>query len=472
VNKSLFLLSLFLCCSLFSQRANQWLFGFGAGLSFNGGTPTLRYNGSISNYDNSSAVSDLNGNLLFYTDGQKVWDKNNNPMPNGTGLIGNTTAGQCALIVPFPNQAKKYIVFHVTEFANPGYLNYSVVDMSLNGGLGDVIPTQKNVSLGSGWTEKLCAIYNPFGNYYWVLTHKWGNSDFVAFKVDANGVATNSIVTSIGSSHTCGSVGGVHDAMGQLTISSDGSKVANALTCSGTFEVFSFNIQNGSLSNSISIVANGASEPWATAFSANSNLLYLSGIFGDYLYQVNLGNFTAPAVNASLTKLHGNSSTGYAFGYMERGPDDKIYIARPNQNFLAAINAPNNVGLAANFSPTQINLGNMTSSWGLSRLAYDFLANDLPTNFNKQILPQNYLNIYPMPCNDWLFVSGFNPEIHNTHVAIFNAFGALIFSGDFETNYGALTLETRNLAPGIYHLVCSNDTLQGVRLNFIRSPHD
>ncbi len=366
----------------YSQRANFWYFGNTAGLNFNITPPTLLTNGLTSNADNTSTISDKNGNLLFYTTGMNVWNKNHSIMPNGSGLVGSFSGGQCALIVPIPCDSNKYAIFHTTDFSAPGFLNYTVVDMSLNAGLGDVIASQKNVSLGSGWTEKLCAYYNPVGNFYWVVSHKWNSNQFVAFKVDASTIATQSVVSSIGSVHNCGSFGGAHDAMGQLTISQDGSKIANALTCQDKYELFDFNITTGILSNFIQLPGNGGNA-WATAFSPDSKKLYTNSIFGQGVFQYDLTNYNLASIVASKHTQYLAPSTGYNFGYMELGPDGKLYIAKPSATFISVINTPNGLGAASGFQLVGPSIAPKTSSHGLSRIAYNIPNNSFTTgNFS------------------------------------------------------------------------------------------
>lgn len=365
-----FILSIICSLTLSSQQDNNWYFGNTAGLNFNNTPPTALTNGLTANVDNSSTISDLTGALLFYTDGMKVWDINHAVMPNGNGLIGHFSGGQCALIVPIPCDPNKYVIFHVTEFSSPGNLNYTVVDMTLNGGLGDVVASQKNISLGTGWTEKLCAYYNPNGNYYWVFSHKWQTDQFVAFKVDATTIATQSVTSSIGSIHNCGTFGGAHDAMGQLTISPDGTKLVNALTCQDKFELFDLDINTGMLSNFIAIPGNGGNA-WGTAFSPNSQKLYTNSIFGQSVFQYDLVTYNQAAIIASKNALYTAPSTGYNFGYMELGPDNKLYIAKPNATNITVINNPNNLGPLSNFSLLGPSLFPKTSYHGLSRIAYN-----------------------------------------------------------------------------------------------------
>ncbi|MBI2721591.1 MAG: T9SS type A sorting domain-containing protein [Bacteroidetes bacterium] len=357
------------------QKANNWHFGNSAGLNFNTATPSALLNGQTIAPDNTSSISDAAGNLLFYTNGVTVWNKNNVSMPNGNGLIGHSSAGQCAVIVPIPCSPTKYVIFHVTEYSAPGNLNYTVVDMSLNNGLGDVVTTQKNISLGTGWTEKLCAYYNPLGNFYWVFSHKWNSDQFVGFKVDTASIATQSVVSSIGSVLSCGSYGGVHDAMGQLTISPNGNKIVNALTCQDKFEVFDLNINTGVLSNSL-VVSGTGGNAWGAAFSPDSKKLYVDALFGQSVLQYDLSSNNQSSVNASQNILYTASSGGYNFGYMELGPDSLVYIAKPSSYSLTVINNPNTLGSGSNFSLAEPSLGTNTSSHGLSRIAYNIPSNN------------------------------------------------------------------------------------------------
>jgi hypothetical protein len=364
--------------SCVAQYNNFWYFGTNSGLNFNTNPPTVLTNGSSPSYDYTSTMSDLSGNLLFHTDGITVWDKNNNVMPNGTGLIGNFTAGACALIVPIPCSTTKYVIFHCTEFVNPGSLSYSVVDMSLNGGLGDVIVSQKNISLGTGWTEKLCAYFDSVNGSYWVLTHKYMSADFVAFKVDATTIATTSVVSTVGSVLNCGTIGGAHDAMGQLTISQNGAMVANALTCQDKFELFQFNSTTGVLSNSITIPGT-ASSAWGTAFSPNNQKLYLTNIFNSGIYQYDLSTYNQSAIVNSSFAVNTPSLAGYNFGYIELGPDNKIYVPRPNTGFISVIGSPDLAGVACSFSYTGQSIGAASAKWGLSRAAYNIQSIAIPT---------------------------------------------------------------------------------------------
>ena len=152
------------------QNAN-WYFGNQAGINFNDGTatPTLLTDGAMNAPAGCTTVSDDAGSLLFYTNGVTVWNKNHVPMSNGN-LKGDVAVSQSVVIIPNPANAAQYYVFSnsAENMGNPG-LRYSVVDMTLEGGLGDVDSMVKDVSLLTNCSEKMTAIINPYDNSYWLV---------------------------------------------------------------------------------------------------------------------------------------------------------------------------------------------------------------------------------------------------------------------------------------------------------------
>ncbi|HRD39171.1 MAG TPA: hypothetical protein PLC65_11100, partial [Bacteroidia bacterium] len=128
--------------------------------------------------------------------------------------------------------------------------------------------------------------------------------------------------------------------MGQLTISPDGTKVLNALTCQDKFELFNFNLNTGILSNSIVINGDGG-KAWGTAFSPDSKKIYVDGIFSSKIYQYDITNYNSSAISASQYTVANINVSTYNFGYMELGPDSKLYIANPNTFWLSTVSSPN-----------------------------------------------------------------------------------------------------------------------------------
>jgi hypothetical protein len=141
------------------ENAN-WCFRNYAKVNFGGVTPTVGLSscGSGNIFSGSSAsVSNNAGQLLFYTDGVRVYDKNNVLMPNGNNIGGYSYYGggafQGTVIVQKPNSSRYYYIFtvnqrHTAVFnnGNSGFY-YSVVDMCANGGNGDIVSGMNKIAL-------------------------------------------------------------------------------------------------------------------------------------------------------------------------------------------------------------------------------------------------------------------------------------------------------------------------------------
>ncbi len=344
---------------LFAQGENNvWTFGWHNGLDFSNNPPTF-FQSSNESLEGSASVSDAAGNLVFYSDGNHVWDASGAMMPNGNGIlgngpgIGNLAPGSCAqgvAIVKSLSNSNQYYLF-VLDAAEqimgptyPGYLRYTLVDMSLNGGMGDVVAAQKNMILDSFTSEKM-TVTKGAGCYYWLIVHRSNSSMYRAFKIDATGI--NAPVSSNGT--WGGDIGA-----GQLKVSPDGTKIAhcNSFFNSG-IEIGLFDNATGMVSNT-NIIDSGMSR-LGTCFSPDGSKLYITS-FGD-LAQYDLSAFpNFGAIAASKVVIY----SGLQFTQLRNGPDGKIYVAfYQNHPYIGTINSPNNTGMACNLNPTAL----PQSSW-------------------------------------------------------------------------------------------------------------
>ncbi len=357
---------------------NQWYFGDGASMHFNSGAPVVTNNGSLHTAEGCATVSDFNGNLLFYTDGSKIWNRNHIQMPNGIGLMGNNSTTQSALIVPMPGDSLKYYVFTMQEWQASGDLRYSIVDMSLNGGYGDIAMPAKNILLGTTFTEKLVAVGGTCE--VWVLCHKRGNNNFYAFPVNGSGVGSP-VISGIGSVHsTTTSPNGL---TGSMKVSPNGSKIGLA-TLDGLLEVLDFNIATGTVSNPVKLPITPNFEGYSVVFSPDNSKVYFtegngSGSPGVKIFQYNLSSGIPASIISSKTYIASAAMPLFIVSDMQRGPDNKIYITRQGTNFLDAINSPNNLGLACNYMANAVNIGGNKVSSGLPnaivKLSHSFGVN-------------------------------------------------------------------------------------------------
>jgi hypothetical protein len=257
LKKIMYLLFILSLPVMAQKEAANWYFGFQAGLDFNSGIPVPLTNGQLTQLEGCATISDRNGNLLFYTGGESIYNANHVLMQNGTGLLGSQSSSQSAIIIPVPTlsgDSSKYYVFTVDDLGETNGLRYSVVDMTLDGGLGGVDPTQKNIQLLTKASEKITAVRHTNNRDVWVIAHKGQSKDFVAYLITSDGIinAATPVVSTVGEIHYVFGFG--QGTIGYLKASPDGKKLASAKIIENpALEVFDFNATLGSVTNQINI---------------------------------------------------------------------------------------------------------------------------------------------------------------------------------------------------------------------------
>ncbi|HUP12177.1 MAG TPA: hypothetical protein VM187_08205, partial [Niastella sp.] len=351
------------------KKFNNWYFGFHAGISFNTPTPTLLPPTTMDQFEGCAAISDNTGALLFYTDGITVWDKNNNAMPNGTGLGGSRSTTQSSLIVPMPGDDEKYYLFTMEDETRSGDLRYSIVDMSLNAGNGDIIPGAKNIFLSTNNTEALVAA-NPTNCNTWVLTHQRDNNRFEARLVTHSGIGTP-VPSNVGAIHN--SVGNFPvfptNIIGLMKVSRNNQKIAVA-TAGRLEELFDFDPGTGQVSNPISLPITAPNLGYGICFSPDDSKVYVSEAAGSQgngynIFQFDLSGGNAATIINSKTLLGLVQAPLAVAGDLQVAPDDKIYFTRPMISYLGVIPFPDLKAPQCGFINNGISLGTAVSYWGL-----------------------------------------------------------------------------------------------------------
>ena len=359
--------------SSFAQlQNNNWTFGNGCRVNFNGPTPNGALNSFLFSGEQCATVSDpQTGSLLFYSDGLTVWGPTNQPMTNGTGLIGGLFKSSCQgpVIVPFPENPNKYFIFTIDELEFDAYtgLHYSVVDMTLNGGLGDVEVANKNILLTSdSLTEKITVIRSEAIRGYWVIAHRMNSNEFLAYKVTGCEVSSTPVVSAVGSPLIIPSndLNDRFDGYGSMKANPEGTRIGMPIDGSTTIEFFDFNPATGQLSNPISLdVTDNTVNPtpslpirkYGCSFSPDGNKFYFTNTIS--VYQLDLSVYNAAAIAASNTLIGTPANADPTF-QIEQGPNGKLYVAVAG-NSLAAINFPNNAGLTCGYVDDAISLNGL-----------------------------------------------------------------------------------------------------------------
>ncbi|MDX5585988.1 MAG: hypothetical protein QNK20_13930 [Aureibaculum sp.] len=475
---SAILLSAFLP-NMFAQEQNaNWYFGNQAGINFNDGTApsTLLTNGAMNAPGGCSSVSDDFGGLLFYTNGVTVWNKNHVPMSNGN-LMGDVNVSQSVAIIPNPANVDQYYIFSnsAENQANSG-LRYSVVDMTLASGLGDVDSNTQDVVLLTNCSEKMTAIINPWDNTYWLVS--FGPSSdpavydtFYAFKIDENGDVNAPIVSDFSSDavitipYQTTEFAYAPYAGGQMKISPDFNTLAlvhNLDDRGGSAEalfIFDFSPITGLLaSNSIrsyylnDLFTQSNTYYYGLEFSPDSQQIFVSTFekdgngFGEVIRMRNFAQGETP--NYFLMGVPDDRDS--VFG-LQLGIDNKIYATRGDFSFLDVITNPDEQGeMEINYSfggyiGEGFDLGSKIAGQGLPQLSPEIFNSTVVTKkAAKPIVKENpFRNELKLK---FKYIQTYNIEYHDS-------MGVLIKTEDYEmTNRRIHKVDTQAWGDGMYYV--------------------
>ena len=374
-------------------ESSKWVFGNGVGVDFVSGHPISFTGSKMRTTEGCSSVSDFKGNLLFYTDGVSVWNKNNELMPNGKNLNGSFSSTQSAIIVPLPGSKTLYYIFTMDWEANKGGFCYSIVDISKELGLGDV--TLKNQLINEHCTEKLVAVKHQNNKDVWIIIHEYLSDTFLAYLLTKNGVELKPVISKAGIIYTKS----IYNTIGYLKLSNDRKKLGVAVNGDRTVEVFDFDQKTGNISNPLTIKFEVGFNPYGIEFSPNSDLFYIGLVSKGLLYQLNLKAGDQAAILKSKI-LIGRAAPEKIFGALQLGSDGKIYVAEYQSKYLSVIENPNNIGSSCSFKSNVIYLSNNNCMLGLPVFFQEYvkppassLVPTVITTTTKTQKTQNYDNI-------------------------------------------------------------------------------
>jgi len=354
---------------LSGKEGNIWYFGDSLGLNFNTAPPVVLTNNHVSTYEASTIFSDANGTLLFYSNGEQVWNRNHQVMPAVATVFTKLKGGESAthtIAVSHPGNSNQYYLFYPEPFSNllinqPAdtlrKMYYSIIDLSLNGGLGDVI--SKDNVLFVKTTEKVAVTQHCNGRDWWVLTAESGSNRYFSWLIDINGLANVPVISATGKINK--PFGGAK--AGSLKFSPNNQYLHKAVSAfqnisqpwsiDAYLELARFNNQTGQVSNSFTLVQN-VRNVYGAEFSPDSRKLYFNAWTPrDSLYQYDLCIYDSTAIRSSKVNL--GKSAGNT-GQMLLGPDGKIYLTSYFRQYLSIIRYPNRKGLACQYEPASFPL--------------------------------------------------------------------------------------------------------------------
>lgn len=441
-----------LLLSTLSAQNKTWYFGNRCGLDFSSGTPVPVTTSMMYADEGCVTISDAANNVLFYTNGDTVWNGNNVPMPNGTGLYGQLSSSQSCLAVRKPGSPNIYYLFTTAAQGNANGLCWSEIDMSLNAGMGDVT-ANKNIQLVTPCCEKLAAVRHANGIDTWVVAHPLNSGSYLAYLVTAAGISTpvNSLVggTIFSSANNNGTIG-------CMKFSCAGNKLAVSQWGWGEIQLYDFNNATGVVSNYqfLDIIY----QPYGVEFSATGHYLYVTTEYAGehYLFQ-----FDVTVANIPNTEIVIDTIPFGAYGVygLQLGPDHKIYGSRLFEDSLSVINNPDMPGAACGFVVNALYLGGRTSLYGLPNFVPGSYC--IPANPDgvDEFAGSAMISGYPNPASDLLFVQ--KTVDTDALVTIYNSLGSVVYEKVFQRSE-PVEIPVDDLAEGLYYVQVATE-------QFIRS---
>lgn len=349
----IFVFLLFCATNLFAQQQNNnWCFGQLAGVSF-GPAGISSFKGSLFSRENCATISDRStGKLLFYVNGQQVYDAQHYQMPHGTNIGDDNTgtSAQGSLIVPFSTDSNRYYVFTLDHWASDkSYLRYSVVDMTLRGGLGDVDTDYNGIIIDSNLIETMTCINSC--SQTWICTIRKHSNDFSLIRITPSGIDPVRYVSHKGYARSCK---GVIIAKFSPDVRTLALTALNGADSISYVALHDFDVSTGTISPGVIIdsVVN-RDEFYGCEFSPDSKKLFTTAFTSRAIYQYNLESDDVNTMRTSR-KLIATSPAG--FGAPQIGPDKNIYFTSETKNYLDAITNCNAMSPACFYLPNAIKL--------------------------------------------------------------------------------------------------------------------
>ncbi len=341
-------------------EADWWYYHYSTGLHFVPGQnlPTsLDSTRQFStNYGGYTSISDPCGNLLFVAGADSVFDKNLNLMPNGTinNNLDSLNIGDLdgdATVVPQPGFPDRYFVFYTHMhnsyppiFTQSFRRKYALIDMNLNGGLGDVVV--KNVELHPNAANTGSATLHANGEDFWTIYCDRDSVMFYCHLVTSAGVQPPLVFSFPGLQFPL-PYPGANRPLTETTFSPDGRKLAFTSVDRQICLLLDFDPATGQLSNPIPLGNAIGTSGFLTgvnygdvAFSPDGTKLYRSSRFFIYSnlpnYYYNLVQFDISSNNQAQIMQSG-ISIGQPFFFppwfddhsyfsLRNAPDGKIYF--------------------------------------------------------------------------------------------------------------------------------------------------
>ncbi len=497
--KALFLFFVFFlsCFSASSQDKYDynWIFGYGPS------DPSLHYGGTLINFDNENptltyfetsigfiadkaSISDYNGNLIAYTNGCQIQNREHQLMENGDYInegpaheqycddnSGGYLNDQGALFLPMPGSDSLYALFHLRWWGPSLIIKdflYSIVDASASNGLGKVIAKNEPL-LTDTLTGMVTACRHANGRDWWVVVEE--NHRFVTLPPESKAKFHFFLFDPYGvhyqGEQQIGRLSSYKSWVGQMCFSPDGTRYASGNIHNGV-NFFDFDRCTGLLSNPgyIDLKADSVAA-MGLAFSPNSRFLYVTTGLWILQYDMNAADVAASVI--PVAQYDGFvSQLPTTFYHLALAPNGKIYgssnfgtdvlhiIHQPDEPGLACAVEQHGLKMPAYHAFTMPNVPHYRL-YDVPGSVCDSLGIDAPivaTETPKQSTLEE-MSIWPNPASEILSVQVSFEATGQVH--LFDLTGKKWLRQTKRSGESTLTLDTKAIPAGIYFVSFQSD---------------
>jgi hypothetical protein len=370
-----------------NKRTNHWYFTVKIGLDFNSGSlqentlcvDSLAYGGSL-----ASTISDTNGNLLFYSNGYSIWNREHDLIQDYVPGTGFNVGRQGALCMPKPGSDNLFYVFTMKIPGCNYPMFYYTIDMNGNNGLGEVVDS---VILEAGYDAAsfLTSSYMKNKQDYWIVTRKYHDNKYAAFKVTSQGVDPNPVLSDA-------PIRPINNSeLGKMNIAYNKKYLVCSIIGSNSYatntEICRFDNETGDIEflygfRLLDILpGNPNIKTTSCEFSPCSKYVYISGRMpygeGSHVYQFDM-QYVEDLTLFTQSAIEIGSPKGYN---LQLASDGKIYcfsdlsdnFPQSYENIVGVIRSPQKKGANCSYQPNAIQLTHGEIRNELINLPPDFL---------------------------------------------------------------------------------------------------
>jgi hypothetical protein len=423
-----------------------------------------------------ATISDENGNLIISTNGCWIANAQGDTMLNGSGLNPGSLANNwcdpisgmpfphSCVLLPFPGDSSRFILFHETGNSNLNYmaseLFYSVIDMNLDSGLGGVVSGQKNIiALQDTLNQGIAACKHANGRDWWLVIEKDSTDIIYTLLLTPTGIASINSQSLGMTAHNSYS--------GQPQFSSDGNKFSyhwvHGTSGSYTHEVriFNFDRCSGIFSNGVDVMTLESNDGIGLSFSNDSKYLYFSTF--NKVYQLNTDTTDIQA-SMQMVALNDNYYSPVFpfqtdFWLMYLAANGKIYISSGNSVLdLHFINYPDSGGIGCNLQQHAIHLPCWSARGNVNHPNYYLgpvigsTCDSLPhVGINELNGHDFHFSISPNPSNGDFKIAYLLPQNKGGWLEVYDINGRMFFKMPLPPWSSLQQINLPNLSDGIYN---------------------